>query len=163
MWIKESIGLQRQLVASVIATNGPITPLEFNAVLDYGDDVFAAVERVATEPLAKAITIAGKAERNAATDAVKDAAVAELAGTSDAPGEFAGREKEIKEAVRSLTKKLVRTPDRRTRACASTAVASPTCVRCRPRSACCRRRTARACSSAARPRCSTCARWPCRA
>ena len=33
---------------------------------------------------------------------------AELAGTSDAPGEFAGREKEIKEAVRSLTKKLVR-------------------------------------------------------
>ena len=31
-----------------------------------------------------------------------------LAGTSEAPGEFAGREKEIKEAVRSLTKKLVR-------------------------------------------------------
>ena len=29
-------------------------------------------------------------------------------GTADAPGEFAGREKEIKEAVRSLTKKLVR-------------------------------------------------------
>ena len=34
--------------------------------------------------------------------------MAELAGTADAPGAFAGREKEIKEAVRSLTKKLVR-------------------------------------------------------
>ena len=108
VWIKESIGLQRQLVASVIATNGPITPLEFKAVLDYGDDVFAAVERVATDGLSKAVTITGKAERNVATDEVKDAAIAELAGTSDAPGEFAGREKEIKEAIRSLTKKLVR-------------------------------------------------------
>ena len=27
VWIKESIGLQRQLVASVIATNGPIEPM----------------------------------------------------------------------------------------------------------------------------------------
>ena len=45
VWIKESIALQRQLVASVIATNGPITPLEFTPVVDYGDDVFAAVER----------------------------------------------------------------------------------------------------------------------
>ena len=32
----------------------------------------------------------------------------ELAGTPDAPGKFAGQEKQIKEAVRSLTKKLVR-------------------------------------------------------
>ena len=31
-WIKESIGLQRQLVASVISTNGPITPLAFSPV-----------------------------------------------------------------------------------------------------------------------------------
>ena len=70
--------------------------------------MFAAVERVATDDLAKAVTIAGKHERNEATDAVKANALAALAGTSDAPGEFAGREKEIKEAVRSLTKKLVR-------------------------------------------------------
>ncbi len=108
VWIKESISLQRQLVASVIATNGPITQLEFTAVIDYTDDVFAAVERVATDELAKAVTIAGKHERNEATDAVKASALAALAGTSDAPGEFAGKEKEIKEAVRSLTKKLVR-------------------------------------------------------
>ena len=108
VWIKESIALQRQLVASVISTHGPIAPLEFTPVLDYGDDVFAAVERVATDKLAQAVTISGKAERNAATGEAAASAIAELAGTSDAPGELAGREKEIKEAVRSLTKKLVR-------------------------------------------------------
>jgi len=64
-YIKESIKLQRQLVASVIATRGPIEPLKYTPV-------------------------------------------AELAGTPDAPGKFAGQEKQIKEAVRSLTKKLVR-------------------------------------------------------
>ena len=108
-WIKESIGLQRQLVASVIATHGPITELEFSAVHDYGDDVFAAVERVVSDDLSKAVTIAGKSERNAATDEAADRAVAELAGTSDEPGQFTGREREIREAIRSLTKRLVRT------------------------------------------------------
>jgi polyribonucleotide nucleotidyltransferase len=108
VWIKESIALQRQLVASVIATHGPIERLEFTPVVDYTDDVLAAVERVASDELAKAITIPGKHERNEATDAVKANALAALAGTSDAPGEFDGQDKEIKEAVRSLTKKLVR-------------------------------------------------------
>jgi polyribonucleotide nucleotidyltransferase len=107
-WIKESIALQRQLVASVIATHGPITPLEFTPVIDYAADVFDGVERVATDKLAGAVTIALKADRNAAIDEVADATVAELAGAVEAAGEFAGREKEIREAVRSLTKKLVR-------------------------------------------------------
>jgi len=105
-YIKESIALQRQLLASVIATKGPITPLEYTPVLDYGDDVWTAVEQVATPLLASAVKIALKSERNAATDAAAHAAVEKLAGSPDAP--FAGREKEIKEAVRSLTKKLVR-------------------------------------------------------
>src|SRR5204863_5571343 len=60
---------------------------------------------VITDSLGKAITISGKAERNAATDAAKDQALAALCGEG-AP--FAGREREVKEAVRSLTKKLVR-------------------------------------------------------
>jgi len=107
-WIKESIALQRQLVASVIATRGPIEPLPFNPVIDFGDDVFAAVERVSTEALKPAVTIAAKADRNAAIDAAKDAAIAELAGTADAPGEFFGREGEIKQAIGKLVKKLVR-------------------------------------------------------
>jgi len=104
-WIKESISLQRQLVASVIATRGAITQLEYTPVLDYTDEVFAEVERVATSKLATAITIALKADRNAATDAAAAETVAELCG---AGSKFAGQEKAVKEAVRSLTKKLVR-------------------------------------------------------
>jgi polyribonucleotide nucleotidyltransferase len=104
-YIKESIALQRQLVASVIATKGPIVPMTYTPQLDYGQDVMDAVAPAATAPLALAAAIAGKAERNAATDAVAADAIAKLAGEG---GAFAGREREIKEAVRSLTKKAVR-------------------------------------------------------
>jgi polyribonucleotide nucleotidyltransferase len=76
--------------------------------VDYGQDVFDRVSEVASPLLAKAITIAAKAERNEAIDTAAAEAVVTLAGTSDEPGPFAGREREIKEAVRSLTKKLVR-------------------------------------------------------
>jgi polyribonucleotide nucleotidyltransferase len=107
-WIKESIALQRQLVASVIATHGPITPMEYTLSNDYTDDVFAAVEQAVSADLGQAITIAAKADRNAATDAAADKAVFHLAGTADEPGALAGREREIRDAVRSLTKKLVR-------------------------------------------------------
>jgi len=104
-YIKESIALQRQLVASVIATKGPIVPMTYTPQLDYGQDVMDAVAPAATAPLALAAAIAGKAQRNAATDAVAADAIATLAGEG---GAFAGREREIKEAVRSLTKKAVR-------------------------------------------------------
>ena len=60
--------------------------LEFTPVLDYGDDVFAAVERVATDELATAVTISAKAERNAAIDAAADEAIAELCGTDRRAG-----------------------------------------------------------------------------
>ena len=105
VWIKESIKLQRQLVASVIATKGAIVPLEYTAILDYTPEIFAAVEKTATPKLAKAITIALKADRNAATDAAAAETVAELCGPE---GAFAGQSGAVKEAVRSLTKKLVR-------------------------------------------------------
>jgi len=108
VWIKESIALQRQLIDGVVAANGPIATLEFTPVLDYSEDVFAAVERVASDKVGEAVHISAKAERNAVTDEAVALAIAELAGTSVAPGQFAGREKEIKEAVRSLTKQLVR-------------------------------------------------------
>jgi len=107
-WIKESIKLQRQLTASVIAARGKIEPLTYTPVLDYSPDVYAAVERVATAKLQPAIRISLKKDRNAATDEATAATVLELAGTADAPGQFAGQEKQIKEAVRSLTKQLVR-------------------------------------------------------
>ena len=108
VWIKESIALQRQLVASVIATHGPIEPMDWTPQLDYTPEVFAAVEAFASEKLAPAVRISAKAERSLATDAVTDETIAALCGTADAPGEFAGDQKQIKEAIRSLTKKLVR-------------------------------------------------------
>jgi len=49
-----------------------------------------------------------KAERNAATDEVTADTVVALCGTKDDPGEFAGQEKMVKEAVRSLSKVLMR-------------------------------------------------------
>ncbi|BBX07179.1 polyribonucleotide nucleotidyltransferase [Mycolicibacterium aichiense] len=69
---------------------------------DYQDDVYAAVSHVAAGPLAEALTIAGKQERDERTDEIKNEVLGELSET------FAGREKEIGAAYRSLTKKLVR-------------------------------------------------------
>ena len=104
-WIKESIALQRQLVASVIATSGPIEELPFTPVLDYTPEVFAAVEGCVHGEISAAVAIAGKAERNSATDEATAKALEALCGED---GEFVGQEKAVKEAVRSLTKKLVR-------------------------------------------------------
>ncbi len=75
---------------------------EFKLFPPYADDVYAAVEGAAAAPLAAAMAIAGKQERDEATDAVK-------ADVYTALGEqFAGRESEIGNAFRSVTKKLVR-------------------------------------------------------
>jgi polyribonucleotide nucleotidyltransferase len=69
---------------------------------DYGDDVYDAVSSVATDALSEALTIAGKTERNDRTDEIKVEVLERLAE------DYAGREKEIGAAFRSLTKKLVR-------------------------------------------------------
>ena len=69
---------------------------------DYAEDVYTAVADVAGGPLAEALTIAGKQERNDRTDAIKGEVLLKLGEN------FAGREKEIGAAYRSLTKKLVR-------------------------------------------------------
>ena len=105
VWIKESIALQRQLLASVIATNGPIEEMKWTPVLDYTPEVFDAVEKFSTEAMKPAVTISAKAERNAAVDAVTADAVEHFCGDD---GEFPGQNKMVKEAVRSLMKKVMR-------------------------------------------------------
>ena len=75
---------------------------EFPRFLDYQDDVYAAVESAVSAPLAKALTIAGKQERETTLDEVKAQAVEQVSP------QFEGREKEVGAAFRSLTKKLVR-------------------------------------------------------
>ncbi|KUI24431.1 polyribonucleotide nucleotidyltransferase [Mycobacterium sp. IS-1496] len=69
---------------------------------EYGEDVYYAVASVATDALSEALTIAGKEERNNRTDEIKVEVLGRLAE------QYAGREKEIGGAFRSLTKKLVR-------------------------------------------------------
>ncbi|BBZ44948.1 polyribonucleotide nucleotidyltransferase [Mycobacterium parmense] len=75
---------------------------EYPVFPDYADDVYYSVSSVATEELAKALTIGGKAERDARIDELKAEVLERLAGT------YEGREKEVSAAFRSLTKKLVR-------------------------------------------------------
>jgi polyribonucleotide nucleotidyltransferase len=97
-WIMQSIELQRELVSKV----GTIESVPFEPQADYGEDVFARVSELGTDPVGKASTIVAKAERNAALDQ----AAADIQETLAA--EFEGREKEVKAAIRALTKKLVR-------------------------------------------------------
>jgi polyribonucleotide nucleotidyltransferase len=97
-WIRESIELQRELVAKA----GVREALPWVPQVDYAPEVFARVEAVGASALAEAQRIADKTARNAATDEAGAAVRAQLAG------EFEGREAEIKAAIRSLTKKIVR-------------------------------------------------------
>ena len=101
-WIRESINLQRRLVEAFTAARGPIETIPFSTFTDYQDDVWARVEAVGTEPIAKANLVTSKAERNAALDAAGEEIRAALGD------EFADRPGEVKAAIRSLTKKLVR-------------------------------------------------------
>ncbi len=98
-WIRESIELQRELVRKA---GGKKEIIPFDLFVDYGDDVKARVAAVGESSLAKANLLTDKPERNAALDAVGDEILTALAE------EFSGREREVRAAIRSLTKTLVR-------------------------------------------------------
>jgi polyribonucleotide nucleotidyltransferase len=75
---------------------------DFPVFLDYQDDAFEAVEKLAASDVREALTIVEKAPREEKLDAIKTRVLAELAGS------FEGREKELSAAFRSVTKKAVR-------------------------------------------------------
>jgi polyribonucleotide nucleotidyltransferase len=75
---------------------------EFPVFLDYQDDVYQAVEKVASASLAEALTIVSKADREDRESEIKADALDQLGA------QFEGREKEIGAAMRAVTKKLVR-------------------------------------------------------
>jgi polyribonucleotide nucleotidyltransferase len=75
---------------------------EFPVFLDYQDDIYAVVEKAAKDDLAKALTIAGKQERETKLDEINKDVTAKI--TVD----FPERVKEISASLRSVTKKLVR-------------------------------------------------------
>jgi polyribonucleotide nucleotidyltransferase len=98
--IRDSIKLQRELVAKA---GGKRPTIPFQLFVDYPDEIMERVVALGQEIVAKANAITQKTERNDALDAATDEVVALLIG------EFEGKEREIRAAVRSLTKKLVRT------------------------------------------------------
>ena len=99
VWIRESIDLQRDLVAKA----GAREPMQFESATDYGDDVWAKVQEVGTSILAPALAIIDKTERNAALAVATKEVLVSFEGD-----EWNGREGEIKNANRSLQKKLMR-------------------------------------------------------
>jgi polyribonucleotide nucleotidyltransferase len=88
---------------SELASKAAKATVEFPIFLDYQDDVYAAVKSGYSEPTATALTIADKQARETELDRIKEQAKAELGAE-----QFAGREKEISAAFRSLNKSLVR-------------------------------------------------------
>ncbi|WP_020665914.1 polyribonucleotide nucleotidyltransferase [Amycolatopsis nigrescens] len=79
---------------------------EFPVFLAYQPDAFDAVAAIATDDLAKALAIAGKQDRDNATDEVKASVLAKVGvGEGEA---FEGREKEIGAAFKALSKKVMR-------------------------------------------------------
>ena len=75
---------------------------EFPVFLDYQEDIYTVVEKAAKDDLAKALTIAGKQERETKLNEINSAVTEKI--TTD----FPERVKEISAALRSVTKKLVR-------------------------------------------------------
>lgn len=106
--VAEGLEAAKPFIATLCAAQGELASrsaketADYPLFPDYAEDVYNAVAHVASEPLAAALTIAGKNERNDRTDEIKNEVLGELGET------FAGREKEIGAAYRSLTKKLVR-------------------------------------------------------
>ncbi|MGU3294329.1 polyribonucleotide nucleotidyltransferase [Williamsia sp. M5A3_1d] len=96
-FIRSLCEAQKQLAAQAAKATG-----EFPLFPAYQSDVYDAVESAGKDRLSEILTIAGKTERDDKTDELKGDILGSLGE------QFAGREKEIGAAYRSLTKKLVR-------------------------------------------------------
>ena len=127
-------------------TSRPSRPRSYPTYPAYQPDVFEAVSATATDDLAQALTIGGKQEREARLDEVKAGRAGEGGPAVRGPREGDRRRVPVAEQEAGPPPDPHRPdPHRRPRA-------SPTSGRCRPRSRSSRGRTARRCSSAARPR-----------
>ncbi|MEV0359908.1 polyribonucleotide nucleotidyltransferase [Nocardia sp. NPDC050697] len=106
--VAEGLEAAKPFIARLVRAQADLAALaakptgEFPLFPPYGDDVFAAVENAAAAQLGEALSIAGKQEREEKIDEIKLTVLDQLGET------FAGREKELGAAFRSLTKKLVR-------------------------------------------------------
>ncbi len=87
---------------SELAAKMPKETFDFPVFRDYEDDVYAAVEELASARVAEAMLIAGKQERDEATHAIRQDVTEQLTDR------FPDRLGEISAALKALTKKLVR-------------------------------------------------------
>jgi polyribonucleotide nucleotidyltransferase len=113
---EESLGLALEFAKSHIATacqlqaelvrQAGAQPREYPLYEDYGEDVAGIVRGAAETKVREGIAIADKTARQERLDAIK--AEAAEAAASQLGEEGAGREREVANAFRSLTKELVR-------------------------------------------------------
>ncbi len=87
---------------SELAAKLPKETYDFPVFRDYEDDVYAAVEELAKDRVAEAMTIAGKQERDEATHGIRQEVQDQLAER------FEDRMNEVSGALKALTKKIVR-------------------------------------------------------
>ncbi len=107
-WIAASIDLQLELRAQYEKAHGPIEPISYEVQTDYDEDVFAAVDAAARTAVGEVMKIADKHDREEQARELEARIVEQLAGTPDAPGPFAERAGQVKKALRSLQKDVVR-------------------------------------------------------
>ena len=80
-WIRESINLQRELVADFVAARGPIKPIEYKTFADYQRRRLRRASRRSAPARSTAANVqTAKAERNAALDAAAAAIIDQLVG-----------------------------------------------------------------------------------
>ncbi|CAI9398827.1 MULTISPECIES: polyribonucleotide nucleotidyltransferase [Aestuariimicrobium] len=96
-FIKALCDAQAELAAKL-----PKETYDFPVFSEYGDDVYAEVERLGQEKLTGIMQIAGKQERDDASHELRKSIADELTQ------KFEGRDGEISAAFKSLTKKIVR-------------------------------------------------------
>lgn len=100
-WIREMIGAQQRLIDSA----DPKEKIEPPLAVDYSDEVIAAVRAEAFEQIAASQSVTDKAERQAAESAASASAVAAL---SEQFSELPDTVRQIRNAVRAVTKEVVR-------------------------------------------------------
>ena len=101
-WIRQSIELQLELVEKL---GGRREVMDYPAQVDYADEIRAAVTEVGGDKLAASQNIADKAERTAAEAAARTEILEAL---SERFADVPDGDKQIRAAVRAVTKELVR-------------------------------------------------------
>ena len=99
--IKQAIALQEKLIESA----GEISKMEVTLAVDYSEEIMEAVKEVGSGLLAESQTIADKTQRAEAESQAASSVLEEVLKRFD---EEVNAETQIKAAIRSLTKELVR-------------------------------------------------------